>query len=264
MGEQDARPWLRLGQWIEWGLLKFLSPVARNVLTVLVKHTNRHGVAWPSGETIARQAGVWRAKVYPALKEIVRLGLYKQEGRVGWKHAGGVAQYCYCMQDLDVTAFEKIGKTHAPWTTGHKPPPPESRGRKKGRRDVSKAGTPGPSPGDSKTGTPETVRDVPKVELRDVPKMEVSGVPKMGTQRGKGKRVLRGNTITSGSLSRSKTGSEEKKTEILREHLDKFFEAECKNGRELKPVSFWLRWLPKYFPPELIEAAHKKAQERES
>jgi hypothetical protein len=93
--------------------------------------------------------------------------------------------------------------------------------------------------------------------------MEVSDDPKMGTQRGKGKRVLRGNTITSDSLSRSKTGSEEKKTEILREQLDKFFEAECKNGRGLKPVSFWLKWLPKYFSPELIEAAHKKAQERE-
>ncbi len=261
MGEQDAKPWLRLRVWIHGELFKYLSPVARSVLTVLVKYTNRDGVAYPSAETLARESGYWRAKVYRALKEIVGLGLYRKGEQVTWTHAGGAAQYYYYMQDLDSAALGKILEKRAPWKTGHRAPPPETRRK---RRDISKTGTPEePSPGDPKTGTPETVRGVPKMEPRGVSKMEVSGDPKTGTQRGKGKRVRRGKALLSDSVSLLKSKSPEKNRAKDQARLVRHFEAEQLNGRKLKPLAHWLKYLHPEFTLEDIEAVFKQMQKPE-
>jgi len=251
MGESDAKPFLRLGRWIRWGVFLYLSPVARNVLTVLVAYTNRDGVAYPSGQTIARESGHKRAKVYPALKEIVLLGLYRQGEQVTWTHAGGAAQYHYHMQELDVADLETMAAKRALWKSGHTGDVGRLPDLKKRRRDVPKTGTPQSSRGGPKTGTPETVRGVPKLEPRGVPRLGNRGVPKLGTQRGKGKRVLRGNTLTSDSLSRSKTGSEEKKRRKQREGLRAFFMQEVMNGNEILSVDVWISRLPHYHPEDV-------------
>ena len=47
---------------------------ARVVLFVLAEHADDHGVAWPSVQTIAREAGLSRRAVFRGLDKLVELG----------------------------------------------------------------------------------------------------------------------------------------------------------------------------------------------
>ena len=115
MGEQDARPWARFSGWRRAGLLRYLSPVARLVLAVLACHTNSRGLAWPTAETITRETGHKVQLVYPALREIVALGLYRRVGRVSYRNMGGAGAWIYRMQSLSDKDLAKIRATRLPW-----------------------------------------------------------------------------------------------------------------------------------------------------
>lgn len=258
MSESDARPWARFSGWRRGGLLRYLSPVARLVLAVLATHTNSKGLAYPTAETIARETGYKQQLVYLALREIVELGLYRRVGRVSYQNRGGAGAWIYRMLVLSETDIEKIKATRSEWKSRRR----GDMGRlPQARRASPKEGVSQHPPASPKKVVSETAPAIPHSGNRDTTPLGNRDTPFLGTHIGKEKGKEKGSTYTSHSLSLLKPRSREKNRAKDQARLVRHFEAERLNGRKLKPLAHWLKYLHPEFTLEDIEAVYKQVLE---
>jgi len=271
MGESDAKSLVRFAIWVRAGVLRYLSPGAQAVLNSLVAHTNKQGIAYPKVFTIAFESGRKVQNVYAWLREIEALGLYSRAGRVSMgKDKSIPGPFQYLIADLDGPALRKILDGRQEYKPRHLGRVANLKPRKPKRKapEVSLSGTSSEvsvsriTSEVSLSGTSGPPTDTPQLGATDTPQLGNLDTPLSDTQKGlvlKGKD--KGNTLTSDSLSRSKTESEEKTRAKQREQLVEYFEREKRNGTKREPLSRYLPWLPGY-NPEDITAAYRRVFKR--
>lgn len=191
--EERVTPFAEMAQWVRCGILPYLSPRARIVMLALGSHVNSTGDAWPSAEILAKECGLKRGQIYPALEELEKAGIFTGMGRIKLRNYNVEGPTIYRLNRLDSARTSMFMATTPRWKTGRKGD--ASRFRK--GSDVPNTGT---------TKRPLDVpfcerSDVSKCEGLDLPVSEPLGVPSCGpldvpvsgTQRGierdvKGKR----------------------------------------------------------------------------
>ncbi len=81
---------------VDRGIWATLSPKAKAVYPVLLRHLNQDRRCWPSVEVIAREAGIHPRNVSVATKELEARQLIKK-----WRHGRGSFYYAFGQRDLE-------------------------------------------------------------------------------------------------------------------------------------------------------------------
>lgn len=112
--QREGGKWWRRQAWlievVRSGRFASLSPAGRSVLVVLHTYANGDRVAWPSTETVARNAGVSASSVKRARRELERAGL------LATRRGGGRDRTEYVLADAS-----SWGSTDAPQDGGKAP-----------------------------------------------------------------------------------------------------------------------------------------------
>lgn len=105
---------VRWSRWLSLGLLKLLSPAARDVGQVLAAHESRREGSFPSVTRIAKLTGLSRRSVFMALGELRSLGVYGSTGRKA-RVSGGAGPRVYFLtpppENLDALEKQVFAKS---------------------------------------------------------------------------------------------------------------------------------------------------------
>lgn len=261
--KEKATPLAEIARWVRAGILPYLSPTARVVMLVLGSHVNSEWEAWPSAETIAKACGFKRERIYPAIQELVKTGIFTSIGRIKFRGHNVPGPYIYRLNRLDPAKASVFMATTPRWKTGKKGDVGRFRQRSgvpvsetaKGIPGVPEIGTAKRRPGVPVSG----VSGVPICEAPGVPICGPPGVPVIGTQKGSQREMERvpkgesegGNAFPPSPLSISLSGGKDndtgKEKQKKREALRTFMRIDTHRH---KPLSWYVDHLrPRGYDP---------------